>query len=52
MNVRSRASTKASILTSFPIGSVLNYQTFSTHWYEISTTVNGKKVTGYIQRNM
>lgn len=49
-NVRSRASTKASILTSFPIGSVINYQTFSTYWYEISTTINGKKVTGYIHK--
>lgn len=49
-NVRSRASTKASILRSFPIGSVINYQTFSTHWYEISTTVNGKKVVGYIHK--
>ncbi|MEI3607806.1 N-acetylmuramoyl-L-alanine amidase [Pseudogracilibacillus sp. SE30717A] len=49
-NVRSRASTKSSIVTSLPVGAVISFKEFSTFWYEISTTVNGKKVTGYIHK--
>lgn len=49
-NVRERASTKSRVLTTFPVGSVIEYNTFSTYWYELSVTVNGIKRTGYIHK--
>lgn len=49
-HVRVRPSTKANSLTTFKVGEILNYKTFSTHWYEITTKVNGKQQTGYIHK--
>lgn len=49
-NIRSRASTESEILTTIPNESIVNYRTFSTYWYEITVTVNGKKKIGYIHR--
>ncbi len=50
-NIRARASTNAPIIATFQVGSILEYKTFSTCWYEVSVEVNGKKMTGYIHRN-
>src|SRR5699024_9349651 len=49
-NVRIYPSTKADILTTYNIGEILNYKTFSEHWYEIETKVNGKTKIGYIHK--
>lgn len=49
-NIRERASTKSSVLTTSPVGSVIEYKTFSDHWYEASVTVNGVKRNGYIHK--
>src|SRR5699024_2129424 len=49
-NVRIYPSTKADILTTYNIGEILNYKTFSEHWYENETKVNGKTKIGYIHK--
>ncbi len=49
-NIRSRASTKSSVVSTLPIGSVITYKEFSAHWYEATVKVNGKNVTGYIHK--
>ncbi|WP_430790314.1 SH3 domain-containing protein [Virgibacillus flavescens] len=45
------ATTKSSNLKSYPIGSSLYYQTFSSEWYQATVYVNGKKRTGYIKKS-
>ncbi|KRG09578.1 hypothetical protein ACA29_22745 [Lederbergia galactosidilytica] len=45
-NVRLSPSTKVRIIHSYPIGSILEYKTFSTNWYEVS--IGGQ--TGYIHK--
>ncbi|GGH76552.1 beta-N-acetylglucosaminidase/nitrogen fixation protein [Pullulanibacillus pueri] len=49
--VYSKASTSSSALKSYPQGSVLKYQTFTSGWYECTVYINGKKTTGYINKN-
>lgn len=44
--IRTKPSTKAKALTKTPIGSVMNYKTFSEYWYEVS--INGE--IGYVHR--
>ncbi len=46
-NIRERASTKSKVIKSIPIGSILQYKTFSTHWYEIA--LDGNRL-GYIHK--
>lgn len=49
-NIRTNASTKSEVMSSVPIGTVLDYKTFSDNWYEITLTVGGKEKTGYIHK--
>lgn len=46
-NVRQSASTKAKIIKQYPIGTVLNYESYSTDWYRIKVSNN---VYGYIHK--
>src|SRR5699024_1996919 len=45
--VRAGASTKSKVIKKLPIGTVVNYKTFSKNWNKITINVNEKKVTGY-----
>src|SRR5699024_1632143 len=47
-NVREIDSTKSKVITSFPAGTIIELQTFSENWYEVSVDVNGEKTLGYI----
>ncbi len=49
--VYSEASTNASKLKSYSIGSLLYYQTFSSNWYEATVYVKGQPKTGYIHKS-
>ncbi|WP_230200226.1 SH3 domain-containing protein [Bacillus niameyensis] len=44
-------STNSKALKSYPIGSILKYQTFSKDWYQATVYVNGKKKSGYIHKS-
>lgn len=46
--VYSEASTGSKALKSYPSGSILNYQTFTSDWYQATVYLNGKPTTGYI----
>jgi len=49
-NVYSNASrTKA--IKSYPQGSILKYQTFTSQWYRATVYINGKAQTGYIYKS-
>jgi len=49
-NVYSNASrTKA--IKSYPQGSILKYQTFTSQWYKATVYINGKAQTGYIHKS-
>ncbi len=50
-NVRAKASTKANVIHTFSVDSIVEYKTFSTYWHEVTIEVNGKKQTGYIHKN-
>ncbi|MCG1028151.1 SH3 domain-containing protein [Virgibacillus halodenitrificans] len=43
-----RASTSSSVMKTYPVGSVLKFETLSTNWYEATVYVNGGYTTGYI----
>src|SRR5699024_3354123 len=49
--VYQKTSTGAKVLKSYAQGSKLKYNTYSSGWYEASVYVNGKYVTGYINKN-
>lgn len=46
-NVRQKASTKSNVVKTYPIGSIIEYKTFSEYWYEV--VENGKSI-GYIHK--
>ena len=46
--VYSHASTGSKKLKSYAQGTILNYQTFSSNWYQAKVYINGKPTTGYI----
>lgn len=48
-NVYVRPSAGSSTLKSYPVGTILKYQSFITGWYSATVYINGKKTTGYIQ---
>lgn len=50
-NIRTMASTTSKVLTTVPIGTVLEYKSFSTYWYEVRVKVGGDIKNGYIHRN-
>ena len=49
--VYERASTNSRIIETYPKGSIISYKTFSTYWYQVTVSVNGRNQTGYIHRN-
>ena len=49
--VHQKTSTSAKVLKSYAQGSKLKYKSYSSGWYEASVYVNGKYVTGYINKN-
>lgn len=50
-SVYSKASTSSSILKTYSQGSILQYKTYSSDWYEATVYIAGKKTTGYIHKN-
>jgi len=50
-HVYSKASSSAQVLKNYTQGSILKYKTFTSDWYECTVIVNGKKITGYINKN-
>src|SRR5699024_8440853 len=50
-NIRSRASTKADVLTTVPVNSFIEYETFTKYWHKVKITKNGQEKTGYIHKN-
>ncbi|WKA54027.1 SH3 domain-containing protein [Planococcus shixiaomingii] len=46
--IYSRASANSKPLKTYAQGSVLNFKTLTSKWYETSVYVNGKKTTGFI----
>lgn len=53
LNVRSQASTSASVVAVLPQGTMVTVTSTTTNssgtkWYKISATLNGKNVTGYV----
>lgn len=46
-----KSASTSSAWKSYPIGTILNYRTFSKSWYEATVYVNGKKQTGYIHKS-
>src|SRR5690625_463729 len=52
IQVWSEPSTKSNELTTFPIGTVLNYKTIPSdkNWNEIKVDINGEEKVGYIQK--
>ncbi|MEK5390025.1 N-acetylglucosaminidase [Margalitia sp. FSL K6-0131] len=48
-NIYSSASTSAKVLKSYDQGTVLQYLTFTSDWYECTVIIKGNKVTGYIK---
>ncbi|MCT1905335.1 SH3 domain-containing protein [Oceanobacillus sojae] len=49
--VYSSTSTSSSTLKSYSAGSILQYKTFTSNWYQATVYVNGKAQTGYIHKN-
>src|SRR5699024_8469322 len=49
-NIREEPSTKANVVKTIPIGSVIEYKPFNDFCYEISVKVNGKNQIGYIHK--
>ncbi|MFD1037150.1 SH3 domain-containing protein [Virgibacillus byunsanensis] len=49
--IYSRATTGSKALKSYNAGTVLQYKTFSSNWYEATVYLNGKAKTGYIHTN-
>lgn len=49
-NVRTEASTKSKVLTTFPINSFIKLKPFSQNWFQVDVTVNNQKRTGYIHK--
>lgn len=49
--VYASASTDSKKLKTYPVGSLLYYNTFSSEWYETSVIINGKRVGGYIHKS-
>ncbi len=47
-NIRELASTKSKVLTSLPIGTIIDLETFSDNWYEATAKVDGKVIKGFI----
>ncbi|MEI3607575.1 SH3 domain-containing protein [Pseudogracilibacillus sp. SE30717A] len=50
-NIRTTPSTKSDVLTTYQIGSVINYKTFNDYWYEVSVRVGGVQKTGFVHKN-
>lgn len=48
LNVRSAANTNCSVLGTVKAGDILTITGTSGSWYQVSATVNGKTVTGYV----
>src|SRR5690606_39067320 len=46
--IYSLASTNSKSLKTYEQGTVLNYKSFTSDWYEAVVYINGKKTTGYI----
>src|SRR5699024_147390 len=51
INIRSRASTQADVLTTDPVNSFIEYQTFTKYWHKVKITKNGQDKTDYIHKN-
>ena len=49
--VYSYASTGAKVLKSYSRGTVLQYKTFTSGWYEATVYINGKPTKGYIKKD-
>lgn len=49
--VYSKASTTSGTLKSYDQGTILYYQTFTSHWYECIVYINGQRRTGYIYKS-
>ncbi|MED4476267.1 SH3 domain-containing protein [Oceanobacillus caeni] len=50
-NVYQKESRKSSVLKNYTKGSILEYRSFSSNWYEATVYVNGKRKTGYIHKS-
>ncbi|SDK14234.1 SH3 domain-containing protein [Sediminibacillus albus] len=50
-SVYSSASTKSRPIKTYPEGTVLRYDTFTSGWYQATVYVDGRKHTGYISKN-
>ncbi|MDY0409439.1 SH3 domain-containing protein [Paracerasibacillus soli] len=50
-NVYQKQDKNSKVLKSYALGSVLQYKTFTTEWYEATVYLNGKAHTGYIHKN-
>ncbi|WP_198433931.1 SH3 domain-containing protein, partial [Virgibacillus salexigens] len=46
--VYQKASTGSKVLKSYDKGSVLQYKSFTSNWYQATVYINGKPTTGYI----
>ncbi|MEK4298285.1 SH3 domain-containing protein [Oceanobacillus sp. FSL W8-0428] len=44
-------STGSATLKSYSAGSILQYRTFTSNWYQATVVINGKRQTGYIHKN-
>jgi len=49
-NIYSNAS-RTKTIKSYPQGSILKYQTFTSQWYRATVYINGKAQTGYIHKS-
>lgn len=49
-NIRTTPSTKAEVLTTYPVGSVINYKTFNDYWYVVTVSVGGVQKTGFVHK--
>src|SRR5699024_3068245 len=49
-NNRNNPTTKIKKITSIPIGTIMEYKTIFTNWYEVSIKVNGSMKTGYVHK--
>ncbi|MFL0505297.1 SH3 domain-containing protein [Ureibacillus sp. 179-F W5.1 NHS] len=49
--VYSKASTSASVLKTYSVGSILKFESFTSDWFEATVYVNGQKKTGYINKS-
>ncbi|GGE54801.1 hypothetical protein GCM10011391_37220 [Pullulanibacillus camelliae] len=49
-NVYEKTSTGSKVLKSYPQGSVLKYESYSSDWYRCTVIINGTARTGYIKK--